>query len=250
MEPCEEPEIMEISDTPVAEVKDNKIITKIQIENRPKFFSKIKYQQLIDLYTTNAYTMKQAINAEIMLSKLFFESIDQAKQQIKLKTTLRCITSANGFSCVFQQRKNSQLQLFNIGEVGIDDFTENKIQQKIALLKNEVQRRSTIKNSCQKTCGVSVVQGKTLQIKYKRYASQFDFIVNKDLEVIDLQQYDCKKTYYKIQFYNEHDKGDLACKFTNIQTKSRFTQQQIDYIQEFIKNHEYQDFEAFWILQK
>ncbi|CAL6070791.1 Hypothetical_protein [Hexamita inflata] len=184
--------------------------------------------------------MKHAVNAEIMLSKLFFESIDQAKQLIKLKTTLRCVSSTNGFTCVFQQRRNDLVQSFNIGEVGTVYFTENKIQE-IVLLKNDVRRRSTIKNSCQKSCGISAVKGKTLEAKFKRYSSQYDFLINKDYEVIDFEQYDLKKTYYKIQFYNEHDRGELACKFTNIQTKRSFTQKQIDYIQEFIKDHDYQD---------
>ncbi|CAL6077415.1 Hypothetical_protein [Hexamita inflata] len=141
MNPTQEPEIVDIY-TPVVNMTDKTIIKNFQIENRPKFFSKLQYQQLIALFTTDSYTMKHAVNAEIMLSKLFFESIDQAKQLIKLKTTLRCVSSTNGFTCVFQQRRNDLVQSFNIGEVGTVDFTENKIQE-IVLLKNDVRRRST-----------------------------------------------------------------------------------------------------------
>ncbi|CAL6080454.1 Hypothetical_protein [Hexamita inflata] len=243
-----QPDIIEIGDSSVIEIENTKVDQKLKIKRAPISFSKQKYQQILNLIPSNAYMMKHSEKAELMLSKLLFESIEQAKQQIKEKTTLRCIQNANSYTCVFYQRKYSMLQSFNIGEVGKTDFSDIEIQNKISLLKNDVKRRSTIKNSCRRSCGVSSLQGMTIKDNFKRYSQQYDYLVNQDLQVVELEQYSFKKNYYQINFYNSHDYGNLSCKFTTIQTKSHFTTQQMDMITNFAQDHNYEDFEAFWTM--
>ncbi|CAL6051859.1 Conserved_hypothetical protein [Hexamita inflata] len=201
---------------------------------------KNQYQQFIKQFPTKDYTMKNQIEAEIILQKLLFESIEYAKELIKLKTTLRCVSSKNGFSCIYQQRRQNQIQIFNIIEVGANDQQSPDIQKKLGLLKQNVVRRSTIKNACQRSCGISSLTGKNIIQKIKRYSGRYDYIVNSSLEIIELQQLNVKKKYYKIQFYNKHDTGDLACKFTNKQTKTGFTPRQLDLIQDYVNKHDFQ----------
>ncbi|CAL6082365.1 Hypothetical_protein [Hexamita inflata] len=181
--------------------------------------------------------MKQAEEVELMLPTLLFESIEQLKQLIKLKTTLRCIQNKNSFTCVYYQRKQSFLQPFNISL----DTTDLKTSKKQIVLRNDVKRRSTIKNACSRSCGVTSIKGITFKDNFKRYSSQFDYIVNSNLEIIELQQcfLNVKKQYYKIQFYNKHDTGDLACKFTNKLIKRGFTPQQEALITDYINKHDF-----------